>query len=96
MVYGLEVFKDYFKGYEEQYVLIGGAACDIAMRVNVIEQFVPIVEWGQQEGTIREGEPLIISNAFWCSIQGIAERYATNQDVALPKAEWIVDIVRRK
>ena len=30
MVYGLEVFKDYFKGYEEQYVLIGGAACDIA------------------------------------------------------------------
>lgn len=69
---------------------------EIAMRVNVIEQFVPIIEWGQQEGTIREGEPLIISNAFWCSIQGIAERYATNQDVALPKAEWIVDIVRRK
>ena len=30
VVYGLEVFKDYFKGYEEQYVLIGGAACDIA------------------------------------------------------------------
>ena len=23
-------FKDYFKGHEEQYVLIGGAACDIA------------------------------------------------------------------
>lgn len=67
-----------------------------AMRVNVIEQFVPIIEWGQQEGTIREGEPLVISNAFWCSIQGIAERYATNQDIALPKAEWIVDIVRRK
>lgn len=30
MVYGLEVFKDYFKGRDEQYVLIGGAACDIA------------------------------------------------------------------
>ena len=30
MVYGLEKFKDYFKGHEEQYVLIGGAACDIA------------------------------------------------------------------
>lgn len=29
MVYGLEIFKDYFKGYEDQYVLIGGAACDI-------------------------------------------------------------------
>lgn len=71
-------------------------AREIAMRVNVIEQFVPIIEWGQQEGTIKEGAPLIISNAFWCSIQGIAERYATNQDIELPKAEWIVDIVRRK
>lgn len=29
MVYGLEIFKDYFKRYEDQYVLIGGAACDI-------------------------------------------------------------------
>ena len=69
---------------------------EIAMKVNVIEQFVPIVEWGQQEGTIKEGDPLIISNAFWCSVQGIAERYATNQDIDLPEADWIVDIVRRK
>ena len=69
---------------------------EIAMRVNVIEQFVPIVEWGQKEGTIKEGSPLVISNAFWCSIQGIAERFAMNQDIELPKAEWIVDIVRRK
>ena len=26
---GLNVFKEYFKEYAEQYVLIGGAACDI-------------------------------------------------------------------
>lgn len=69
---------------------------EIAKRVNVIEQFVPIIEWGQKEGTIKEGDPLIISNAFWCSVQGIAERFATNQEIELPKAEWIVDIVRRK
>ena len=68
----------------------------IALKVNTIEQFVPIVEWGQQEGTIKEGDPLVISSAFWCSIQGIAERYATNQEVELPNAEWIVDIVRKK
>ena len=30
VVYGLKKFKDYFKGYEDQYVLIGGTACDIA------------------------------------------------------------------
>lgn len=69
---------------------------EIAMKVNTIEQFVPIIEWGQKEGTIREGEPLVISNAFWCSIQGIAERYATNQQIALPDPQWIVDIVRKR
>ena len=69
---------------------------EIAMRVNVIEQFVAIVEWGQKEGTIKEGSPLVLSNAFWCSVQGIAERFATNQDIELPNSDWIVDIIRRK
>ena len=67
-----------------------------AMQVNTIEQFVPIIEWGQREGTIRDGDPKVISNAFWCSIQGIDERYATNQEIDLPQAEWLVDIVRKK
>ena len=31
MVGGLNKFKDYFSEYKEQYVLIGGAACDIVM-----------------------------------------------------------------
>lgn len=69
---------------------------EIAMQVNTIEQFVPIVEWGQQEGTIRDGDPRVLSNTFWCCVQGIAERYATNQEIDLPQAEWIVDIVRKK
>lgn len=69
---------------------------EIAMQVNTIEEFVPIIAWGQQEGTIRDGEPKILSNAFWCCIQGIAERYATNQEIDLPQPEWIVDIVRKK
>lgn len=69
---------------------------EIAMGVNTIEQFVPIIEWGQQEGTIRPGDPLVLSNAFWCSIQGIAERYATNREIDLPDADWVVDIVRRR
>lgn len=69
---------------------------EMAMQVNTIEQFVPIVEWGQQEGTIRNGDPRVISNAFWCSIQGIAEQYAINREIELPQAEWIVDIVRKK
>lgn len=66
----------------------------IALKVNTIEQFVPIIERGQREGTIRQGNPLSLSSAFWCSIQGIAEQYAAHPDIELPRAEWIVDIVR--
>ena len=31
MIKGIEIFKDFFKEYKDQYVLIGGAACDIIM-----------------------------------------------------------------
>lgn len=68
----------------------------IAMQVKTIDQFVPIVEWGQREGTIRDGDPKVISNAFWCSIQGVAEGYAMNEENDLPEAEWMVDIVRKR
>lgn len=67
---------------------------EIALRVNTIEQFVPIVEWGQKEGSIRQGNPRALSSAFWCSIQGIAEQYAAHPEMELPKPEWVVDIIR--
>ncbi len=69
---------------------------EIALQVSTIEQFVPIIEWGQKEGSIRQGNPLTLSNAFWCSIQGIAEQYAAHPEMGLPEAEWVVDIVRAK
>lgn len=31
MVRGLDKFREYFKGYEDNYVIIGGTACDIIM-----------------------------------------------------------------
>lgn len=34
MVKGIDTFRRYFAEYEEQYVLIGGAACDIAFECN--------------------------------------------------------------
>ena len=36
MVKGLDTFRKYFEGHEEQYVLIGGAACDILFESNEI------------------------------------------------------------
>jgi predicted nucleotidyltransferase len=32
MVKGLDIFKEYFAGFEDNYVIIGGTACDIALR----------------------------------------------------------------
>lgn len=34
MVRGLDTFREYFRGFENQYVLIGGAACDILFANN--------------------------------------------------------------
>ena len=31
MVIGIDSFKEWFKGSEEQYAIIGGTACDILM-----------------------------------------------------------------
>ena len=31
MVRGLDIFRDYFRDYQDHYVLIGGAACDVLM-----------------------------------------------------------------
>lgn len=69
---------------------------EIAMQVNTMERFVPIIEWGQKEGTIRAGNPGALSRAFWCSIQGIMEYYAGNPEAGLPEADWVVDIVRKR
>ena len=34
MVKGIDRFRDYFRGFTDQYVLIGGAACDISFENN--------------------------------------------------------------
>ena len=35
MVKGLDTFKEYFQNFSEQYVLIGGAACDLSFHDEV-------------------------------------------------------------
>ena len=47
MVKGLDTFQKYFADYEEQYVLIGGAACDILFESNEVN-FRAIVVNGRQ------------------------------------------------
>ena len=55
-----------------------------------------IIRQGQENGTIREGDPLALAIAFWCAIQGVAEALAMFPDLPCPKSEWIADILKSK
>lgn len=55
-----------------------------------------LIKKGQQDGTIREGNPYALAIAYWCAIQGIAEQMAMNPDFPCPESDWIVDIIRGK
>lgn len=37
MVRGIEKIKEWFQGYEEQYAIIGGTACDLLMTEEGLE-----------------------------------------------------------
>ncbi len=53
-----------------------------------------IMKKGQENGTIREGDPYALSITYWCAIQGIAEMIALNPCTPYPKCDWIIDMIR--
>jgi AcrR family transcriptional regulator len=59
-----------------------------------VEQTAQLIQQGQQEGSIRKGDPLSLSLAFWGAIQGVAEGLVCYPDIPVPEAEWIIDILR--
>ena len=43
MVRGLDTFRKYFRGFENQYVLIGGAACDKVIEKKREKMLIPVI-----------------------------------------------------
>lgn len=89
----------------KMFVLMGSAyysegipqqAREIALTLNYYESFAPLILEGQRQGTIRQGDAVALSTAFWSALQGSIGAYALNPQLPLPKAEWIVDIIREK
>ncbi len=68
----------------------------IATQADHIERSVNLIQQGQQDGTIRKGDPLALSVAFWCTLQGVAERIALRSDTPFPEPEWLLDVIRNK
>jgi len=54
-----------------------------------------LIEKGQTQGSIRPGDPLSLSLAFWGAIHGVAEALVSYPQIAVPEAKWIVDMVRK-
>ena len=71
-------------------------AKQIASSIDFYKETLPVIIKGQQDGTIRQGDPLSLATTFWTALQGIIQVYALNEDIQLPKSEWIIDIIREK
>lgn len=69
---------------------------DIALQVDSIHKMTELIKRGQVSGIVRQGDPMALSSAFWCSVQGIMEQLAVNPHIPVPDPEWIVDIIRAK
>ena len=89
----------------DMFVLMGNALMDEAIPPRAKEMLAgfdvntptaEVVRRGQREGTIRAGDPVALSIAFWAAIQGIAEEIAFDPSLPCPEPAWIVDIVRKR
>lgn len=60
-----------------------------------LEETVKIIKQGQEEGNIKDGDPIALALAFWMAIHGIVENMAKNPELPVPKSVWIVDIIKR-
>lgn len=65
-------------------------------RQNYIDNTVKVILQGQQDGSIRKGNPIALTIAFFMAIQGVAENIARYPEMPIPDPEWIVDIIRSK
>lgn len=57
---------------------------------------VEIMRRGQKNGSIRAGDPLALTVAYWSAIQGVAETLAMYPALPCPESGWIADIIRNK
>ena len=66
----------------------------LASSVDTIAYSQSNVEAGQQDGSIRKGDVMALSNMYWCAIHGIMEQYALRPEIPLPEPGWVVGMLR--
>lgn len=66
----------------------------LAASVDTIANSQSWVKAGQQDGSIRQGDVMALSNMYWCAIHGIMEQYASRPEIPLPDPSWVADMLR--
>lgn len=60
-----------------------------------LDKTVNIIEQGQKENSIKNGNPLSLALTFWTTINSVVANIARYPDLPVPNYEWIVDILRK-
>lgn len=63
---------------------------------SAVKESAKIITAGQEQGTIRNGDPLALSVLFWGAINGVAEQLALEPETPCPNPDWVIDIVRKR
>lgn len=56
---------------------------------------VDIIRKGQNDGSIKQGDPTALAMTFWGAIEGIAQTLYLYPKAPIPDADWLVDILRK-
>ena len=75
---------------------IPASAKSLVQGFNIFEPTAALIRAGQQQGTIRQGDPLALALTFWMSIMGIAQALVIYPGFPCPQSDWIVDMLRRR
>lgn len=85
-----------FMAYAEQHPGVSDIVDHLFIEHDLVKRSVPIIEAGQRDGSLRQGNPEALGVAFWSALQGLAAEVAARGDRALPESAWIVDILTER
>ncbi len=74
---------------------ISSKAAELIEEHDIVAQSISLIEQGQKEGSIREGNPEALSVTFYSCIQGIAQVMAAKPETVLPEKQWILSIIKK-
>ena len=70
-------------------------ARQIALSVSAVKSSAKLIKAGQAKGVFREGNPELLSQCFWSTVQGIMEEMAYNPKMKTPDPDWIVAVIKK-